>query len=340
MTSKTLLSILVGCAILAPASAQLTIGPGTNVFVDIAGTGTALPNVGDDSSHGFTSTIGNDLFPAGSVVVTSNGTLISGAVPGASIYANGPIIATTDGTTFGYTATNKVICAFWDDLYGVGAPNATIFWQELSGLLIVQWQNIGHFATSSAAGGPGITFQVQIQQGGGCAPSQINMVYPDATFGGVQAINDLGASATVGYVGGTAALNAQHSSNQPVILDGTSLTILLVSFQQAWSSPFGNGSIQFNVCGGSPLGAYQLLVTLNAGLFPNGWLYGIDITYPEIFSELGVPPFHGLLDTAGIGQIGPIGGVPSGLTVYSVTFNIPNGSVPTIHTNPGTYTVP
>jgi hypothetical protein len=344
MLPKSLLCAFAVCLIVGAASAQVTIGPGGGSFFDISTTGTALLNAGDDSAHGFVSTVGNDLLPAGNIVVTSNGYVVSGATPGSSYFGNGAILPTSNGTLVGYAATNKVLCPFWDDLYAVGAPNATIYWQEIGGVLIIQWQNIGHFATSSAAGGPAITFQIQVI-GGTCGPQLINMIYPDATFGGVQAANDNGASATVGYIGGTAATNFQYSLNTVgSIPDGTSLAVTAPSgsFAQQWSSPLGPGSIQYNVCNGSPGGNYQLLVTLNAGLYPAGWLYGIDITLTELQSEINAPIFYGGLDGSGSAQIGPFpaGSLPSGLTVYSVTFNIPVGSVPTVHTPPTAYTVP
>src|SRR4029079_19509472 len=101
------------------------------------------------------------------------------------------------------------------------------------------------------------------------------------------------------------------------------------SFAQQWSSPFGPGSIQYNVCNGTPTGNYQLCLTLNAGAFPNGWLFGIDIGLLELQGELGAPIFYGVLNGSGAAQVGPFGGLPSGLTLYSVTVNIPVGSVPT-----------
>jgi hypothetical protein len=342
MLSKKFLSVLTASVIAASATAQVTISAGTATFFDISTTGTALTGAGDDSSHGFTSTIGNELLPAGPIVVNSNGHVIAGATPGSSFYFNSAITAASDATQFGYTAGLRVVCPWWDDLYASALPNATIYWQEVGGVLYIQWNLIGHFATFGGPAGPAITFQIQVVPAN-CAPSAIHMVYPDATFGGAQAANDLGASATVGYIGATTTDNAQFSFDTPgSIPDGTSLTILAttIPFSDSWSSPMGVGSIQYNVCAGSPLGTYQLLATVNQGAFPNGWLYGIDITYPELLSELGAPPFLGLLDGSGAAQIGPLAGLPSGLTIYALTFNIPPGSVPTVHTNAEAYTVP
>src|SRR5262245_1477710 len=75
------LSSAVACAIAGVAAAQVTIAPGTATFVDISATGTPLLGVYDDSAHGFTSTVGNELFPAGPVVVASNGYVLAGPTP-------------------------------------------------------------------------------------------------------------------------------------------------------------------------------------------------------------------------------------------------------------------
>src|SRR5262249_40846573 len=150
------------------------------------------------------------LFPAGTVNITSNGYVVAGAATGASNYVNGLIDSTYNGTLFGYGVNDKVICPWWDDLYAVALPDSTIYWQEINGVLYVLWKNIGHFITNGGPTGPSITFEVQIVQKT-CGTSIIHMVYPDTVFGGAQAANDNGASATVGYVGGTPALNGLWS---------------------------------------------------------------------------------------------------------------------------------
>ena len=152
------------------------------------------------------------------------------------------------------------------------------------------------------------------------------------------AFHDHGVGATIGYAGGP-GFNAQWSYDTASIPDGLSLTIALGGFRQAWSSPLGPGSIKYEVCGGAPGLPYQLVATLNAGLYPNGWIYGVDITFAELVNEIGVPPFFGILGPTGAGSVGPIFGVPSGLTIYAVTLNVPPGSVPN-HTYPGSYTTP
>jgi hypothetical protein len=111
----------------------------------------------------------------------------------------------------------------------------------------------------------------------------------------------------------------------------------------AFSSPVGPGSIQFNLSGGPQYGTYYLALTLAPGAFPNGWLYGIDITFPEIVSQISFGfPFVGPLDACGGVQFGPIGGAPPGLQVYAVGIGSPGPtlSLPTATTPPVQHVIP
>ena len=115
------------------------------------------------------------------------------------------------------------------------------------------------------------------------------------------------------------------------------------------SSPSGiPGSLLVSMSSLPPGGTYLLAVTLNAGAYPNGWFYGVDIP----ISELGVLinagfPFSGPVGSTGCasGQasIGPIFGAPSALTLYMVAVAVPAGSLaatPTAVTNAVNYTIP
>jgi hypothetical protein len=91
------------------------------------------------------------------------------------------------------------------------------------------------------------------------------------------------------------------------------------------SAPSGPGCIQADLMGLPPGGSYFLAVTLNAGAFPGGWFFGIDIGGTELASELlSGFPFSGSLSSAGTcsaggtATIGQFCGAPSGLTVYAV----------------------
>lgn len=108
------------------------------------------------------------------------------------------------------------------------------------------------------------------------------------------------------------------------------------------------GSLLVSMSSLPPGGTYFLAVTGNAGAYPAGWLYGIDITPQDLANELNIGwPFSGPVSasacTYGMASIGPIFGAPSGLTLYMVALGVqgPNlsGNVTAI-TNPVSYTIP
>src|SRR5262245_17381077 len=105
----------------------------------------------------------------------------------------------------------------------------------------------------------------------------------------------------------------------------------------------GPGSIGFSLAGGDANGVYAHIITFNGTSYPNGWFYGLNTTFNEISTEINAGfPFVGPLDGNGAFTIGPIGGLPSGLTVYSVAFSTPGGpsTVVSSHSAPATFTIP
>jgi hypothetical protein len=110
------------------------------------------------------------------------------------------------------------------------------------------------------------------------------------------------------------------------------------------SSPFGAGSIQIGLTGGPPSGTYILAITTYAGIFPNGWLFGLDMPLAELFNQLSAgPPFFGTLGSCGELVIGPFGGLGflSGITLYGVALAMPPGSItPTAHSAALSHTIP
>jgi hypothetical protein len=222
-TKPLLLAALAGLALTAAASGQYAIvtnQPGT--FTDISGTGTVVGN-GDDSVFSFASSVGNGLFPAGTVFVSTNGILASGASPGTS-FTNAviPPIGIPSGISAGAAA---YLLPFWDDLQNTTEANSTIYRQEAGGVLTVQWNNYGHF---SATVGQTVTFQVKIFNGPNPAGGiYAQFVYQDTTFGGSYGA-DNGASATVGFTGnGSTIGNIPWSFNQAVITPATVLSFVV-----------------------------------------------------------------------------------------------------------------
>jgi hypothetical protein len=100
----------------------------------------------------------------------------------------------------------------------------------------------------------------------------------------------------------------------------------------------GPGTIGFRITGSQPY--YYLFATLNAGMFPNGWFYGIDLSIGELTSELNAGyPFQGPLSVCGVN--GPFGPLPSGLSVYAVVIGATSpGSYPHGISLPVSFTVP
>jgi hypothetical protein len=103
----------------------------------------------------------------------------------------------------------------------------------------------------------------------------------------------------------------------------------------------GPASIGYRVSQGPPLGTCLAAVTLNQGVYPWGWFFGIDVGLNELAYEMGTYPFWTTLGNCGESQIGPFAGVPTGLTVYGVALAAPPWSDSAIWTSaPSTFTVP
>ena len=104
------------------------------------------------------------------------------------------------------------------------------------------------------------------------------------------------------------------------------------------------GCVQIMLVNGPANGMYFLPATTNVGTFPNGWLFGIDITVQDINNELNAGfPFVGTLNTLGSTTIGPVCGLPSGFTFCSVALGFLSGSglgIPQVVTQPVCTTIP
>jgi hypothetical protein len=115
----------------------------------------------------------------------------------------------------------------------------------------------------------------------------------------------------------------------------------------AFNSPGGAGCLQVTLSNLPSGGFFFMAATLQLGNFPNGWFFGIDITFAELQAEIDAGfPFIGPISTStcgtvGNGTVGQFCGLPSGLTLYAVGLGVPFGaSYPTHITNAGSYTIP
>jgi hypothetical protein len=106
-------------------------------------------------------------------------------------------------------------------------------------------------------------------------------------------------------------------------------------------SSFGPGTIGYAVSG-PPNGAYYLAMTAAPGAFPFGWFYGLDMPLFDILAQFNSgPPFVGVFSPCGAAAFGPVGGAPSGLTLYAVAVAFaPGAQFPTSSSNPTVVTVP
>jgi len=162
-------------------------------FIDISGFGTFVDLAGDEE-FAITTTIGNAVFPAGTVIIANNGGL-GFAPPDTNL---GPVPMPLP--SFAAFGAGQSLLPYWAD---IGNHVGAIYWAEVSGKLIVQWQG-KHFEGADLK--PTVTFQAQINGGvprpgfldtEPCVYAQIvyQNITTDPAFGG--------QNATIGYQDGT-----------------------------------------------------------------------------------------------------------------------------------------
>jgi hypothetical protein len=91
---------------------------------------------------------------------------------------------------------------------------------------------------------------------------------------------------------------------------------------------------------GVPGGFALNVVTLQQGAFPNGWFYGVDIPWVDLFNLVNSgPPFFALLDGSGA-SAGTIAlpSYPLGVTIYCVGVDLGFGGAPVGRSDPFTLT--
>jgi hypothetical protein len=121
---------------------------------------------------------------------------------------------------------------------------------------------------------------------------------------------------------------------------GTQATYTLAITNPPVPGPPFVASVQVDFDGGPPGGTAALILTFNAGAYPNGWFFGIDPTYAEVVAFLSDPAFNSFpLDACGHFTLGPFF-LPAGfpfnfIPFYGVSTAIPPASaVPTHVSNP------
>src|SRR5437867_171166 len=198
-------------------------------------------NLDDDSSVG----IGLPFpiaFAGGSfsvVFVGSNGN-VSFTAP-FTAYLNEPIPTTQIAT---------LVAPWWDDLLPLVGTSQNVFWAVTGTApnreLVVEWRDVPHYECGPSAATT-VTFQVVFFEGSG----NILFNYADAIFGGGCAVDDRGASATVGVQTG-AGLGTSFSFNTQSLSSGLALLWTTTA-----GSPALNVSPSSRSFGNVPLGGSE-----------------------------------------------------------------------------------
>jgi hypothetical protein len=106
--------------------------------------------------------------------------------------------------------------------------------------------------------------------------------------------------------------------------------VLNASFGVGFSMSYTAGvAFAMDACGGAPGGIVLQALTLHQGVYPAGWLFGVDMPLLEFFNLLQFGyPFLAVLDGAGAAHFSiPNLVMPTGLTVYGVAVEFaPNGA--------------
>lgn len=206
--------------------APLAHGQELNIVDNLAGffedISTSTPLVlGNDEELVVGTTIGNVVFPAGSVYVADNGGAAFRDPPGTDLApVNEPIPSLA---AFG---GGQVLFVYWDDF---DDKDGDVFLSEKTGDLIIQWHNrlLGGAQTGTA--------RVQLKVFGSIGPSGIvaQLIFDDIQQPGVEG----GASATIGYQDGGAGFgDFQWSFNTAdAVANGTVLSLVLTDSVPATS---------------------------------------------------------------------------------------------------------
>src|SRR5262249_50687120 len=112
----------------------------------------------------------------------------------------------------------------------------------------------------------------------------------------------------------------------------------------SFSSPLGPGSIKMDhtSCAQLAGASYFTVFTFAAGSYPNGWWFGLDISFTDLYNfyKLGYP-FTGSLARTGAASFGPVSALPSGLTFWSLSTQwSPGFSTFILKYAPKIYTIP
>ncbi|PZQ18437.1 MAG: hypothetical protein DI564_03800 [Rhodanobacter denitrificans] len=183
-------------------------------FVDISASGTAL-NIGDDGAVMATAPFPLRLYGAesSSLCVGNNGGIAFGVTSCSTFpYANRVLPATN--------LTGASLLPYWDDLMASGMVYHGAVGTAPNRQYIVAWHDKTNYGNNGLPDGQhGATFEVVFNE----SSDTVLFAYRTASFGGVAASFDNGASATVGLQQ-SATLASQFSYNTASLSDGMTIT--------------------------------------------------------------------------------------------------------------------
>lgn len=207
----TLVSFLV-VASNSPATMLQIVDNIPGTFIDISGTSSPL-SLADDGEAIISTSIGNDVFPAGSIVVANNGGVGFRSPPSNDLApVNEPIPSIN---AFG---GGQAALVFWDD---IDDKNGDVYVEQNSSGLIIQWNQQILSANPIAT----VTFQLRIFTQ---AEVELTGIVAQYVFSDITEVGG-GASATIGYQDGGAGFgDFQYSFDTAgAVASGTVLSLTI-----------------------------------------------------------------------------------------------------------------
>lgn len=181
-------------------------------FVDVSSSQPLIFGIEDEVEVSMS--IGNFVFPAGTIVVANNGGVAFRNPPSNDLAAGNqplPSVAAFGG--------GQSILAYWDDF---DDKDGDVYLAQQDGQVVIQWHDrrLGANPASTAR------FQIQIFEDVGPSGVVAQIVYDDIEQSGLIG----GSSATIGYQDGDAGLgDAQWSFNTAgAVADGTVLSLIVL----------------------------------------------------------------------------------------------------------------
>lgn len=168
----------------------------------------------------------------------------------------------------------------------------------------------GQFAGQAAE--PNLSCSVAVVANGAVVPGLSGSVTATTTFPFAATLL-LASGSTVDFVVG----DGGNGDFQDHCLLGATITALC---RLEFACPTGTGSVTVRTSGCTPSGTYVTAITTNAGAFPNGSFFGVDVSITEVVNALALgPPFFGPFDATGGSVFTVPSGIPPGITIYAVT---------------------